>query len=86
MIELEVFNKIGQYGSYLLVTVLGWFLRRHVERSERTEMKQDERIEMLDKRIDSHDVSRADIKAQINAIHDTLKKIDRNIDKLLDKS
>ncbi len=78
-------QKLLEYGSYLVVGVLGWFLRRHIEHSDGKEKEQDLKLDALDKRVDGHDVSRADFKAQINNIYSLLQKMDRNIDKLLDR-
>lgn len=85
MTEHGIFAEIAKYGAYAVVAVLGFFFRRHTEKADKKESEQDMKLDTLDKRLDGHDVSRADIRAQIAAIQAMLLKIDRNIDKLLDR-
>lgn len=85
MSENHIVTEVIKYVSYVVMLVIGWFLRRHIEKTDLKETEQDHKIAMLDKRIDGHDVSRADLKAQIANIHILLQKMDRNIDKLLDR-
>lgn len=84
MDETNILHKLLQYGSYLVVGVLGWFFRRHAEKTDAKEREQDVKIEVLDKRLNGHDISRADMNAQIISMHRILEKMDKNIDKLLD--
>jgi len=83
--ETGLLHKIFEYGAYLIAGLVGWFLKRHMESAAKHEEEQNQKLDMLDKRLDGHDVSRADIKAQISSIHNMLKKMDRNIDKLLER-
>lgn len=85
MSENHIISEGIKYVSYIVMLVIGWFLRRHIEQTDIREAEQDHKIATLDKRLDNHDVSRADIKAQIANINLLLQKMDRNIDKLLDR-
>ena len=85
MIEQGLFHKVAEYGSYAIAGLVGWFLKRHMEKSDVREQEIEKKLEVLDKRLDSHDVSRADYRAQLIVLHQSIDRIDKKLDKLLDR-
>lgn len=85
MVEQGIVHKLLEYGSYAIAGIVGWFLKRHMEKSDLKEKELEQKLELLDKRIDSHDVSRADYRAQLVILHQSIDKIDKKLDRLLDK-
>lgn len=78
---IEALKWIGGIFVTVFSWVVGGMVKKHMKESEETKKDIYLKLELLDKRVDTHDVSRANTEANIMHILKYLEKIDQKLDK-----